>query len=98
MKHCPLDALDHEGITPLHHCAINDAPELAELLLSHGANVDALIPDTWVSPLMIAALEKNTQMAALLLKYGANPQLRTREGSYPATVYPTIALMARKHA
>ena len=65
-KHCSIDALDHEGITSLHHCVVNNEPELAELLLEYGANPNALIPDSWVSPLMIAALEKKhkTQSSA----------------------------------
>ena len=90
-KQCPLDALDHEGTTALHHCVINEGLELAELLLSHGANANAPIPDSWVSPLTIAALEKNMPMARLLMLYGADVQLKTREGSSPATIYPALA-------
>ena len=89
-KKCPLDALDHEGITALHHCIINDATELAELLLTQGANPNARVPDTWVSPLAIAALEKNLPLAQLLISFGADPHLKTREGSSPATIYPTL--------
>lgn len=89
-KGCPLNALDHEGITALHHCILNDAAELAELLLSHGANANALIPDSWVSPLMIAALEKNTAIAALLMRYGADPHLKTRDGMSPVEIFPAI--------
>lgn len=87
-KKCPLDALDHEGITALHHCALNDAPELADILLAHGANPNCLIPDTWVSPLTIAALERNEPLAQLLLRYKANPHQKTRDGLTPAGIYP----------
>lgn len=89
-KGCPLDALDHEGVTALHHCVVNDACELAEMLLTHGANPNALIPDSGVSPLMIAALEKNSHMANLLIRYGANTDQRTRTGASPASVYPAL--------
>lgn len=89
-KQCPLDMLDHEGITALHHCVINNTPALAELLLAHGANPDALIPDSWVSPLTIAALEKNMAVASLLMNHGANPHLKTREGTTPAMLYPQL--------
>ena len=95
-KYCPLDALDHEGITALHHCVINNAKPLAQLLLSRGAKPDALIPDTWVSPLTIAALEKNLEMAELLLEQGANPYLRTREGLDPVGIYPAIRHLVRE--
>lgn len=93
-KDCPLDALDHEGTTALHQCVINDALEFAEVLLEHGAKVDALIPDTWVSPLTIAALEKNVAMAHLLLRYGADLHLRTRDGSSPASLAPSLAKLS----
>ena len=94
-KSCPLDALDHEGITALHHCVINDSPELTEMLLLHGAKPDALIPDTWVSPLTIAAIEKNMRIAELLMRYGADPYVKTREGQCPATIYKEIERQAR---
>ena len=37
-KQCPLNSLDHEGTTALHHCTINDYHELTAILLHHGAN------------------------------------------------------------
>lgn len=90
VKTCPADALDHEGTTALHHCIINDNLRLTKLLLAHGANANALIPDSWVSPLTIAALEKNLPLARLLMEYGANPHLTTREGSSPASLWPSL--------
>ncbi len=89
-KDCPLDALDHEGTTALHHCVINDSRELAFTLLRAGANPNALIPDSRVSPLTIAALEKNVEMAQILLSHGADPHLATRDGSSALTIYPPI--------
>lgn len=89
-KSCPLDALDHEGTTALHHAVLNDATPLVARLLKYGANPNALIPDSKVSPLAIAALEKNTPMAKLLLQYGANPHARTREGTSPLSIFPTM--------
>jgi ankyrin repeat protein len=89
-KGCPINVLDHEGTTALHHCVINDLLELAEMLLSRGANPNALIPDSQVSPLTIAALEKNMAMAQLLIHYGADPHIRTREGSTPVSIHAPI--------
>lgn len=86
-KNCPLDALDHEGTTALHHCVLNNLIEVAELLLKHGANPNALIPDSKVSPLMVAALEKNAGIARLLMAHGADPTLETHEGLSPLAVY-----------
>ncbi len=90
-KSCSLDALDREGTTALHHCVVNDQAELAALLLRHGANPNALIPDSQVSPLTIAALEKNMVMAQLLLQYGADPHIRTRDGATPVALHPPVA-------
>ncbi|MES2983887.1 MAG: ankyrin repeat domain-containing protein [Pseudomonadota bacterium] len=96
---CPLDALDLEGTTALHHCVINDLVELADLLLSHGANPNVLIPDSHVSALAIAALEKNTEMAHVLMLYGADPHLKTREGATPLSIYPPLGqLLTPQHA
>lgn len=89
-KGCQMDALDHEGITALHYCIINDYAPLAEMLLQNGANPNILTPDTHVSPLTIAALERNTAMAQLLLSYGANPELPTKEGSTALTIMPGL--------
>ena len=92
---CPIDALDHDGTTALHYCALNNHFGIAELLLTHGAKVDALIPDSWVSPLIIAALEENIAMASLLLRYGADPQLSTRDGMSPLGIYPALKDLLR---
>ena len=92
-KGCQMDALDHEGITALHYCVINDCGSLAQLLLEHGANPNTLTPDTHVSPLTIAAYEKNAAMAQLLMEYGANPQLPTREGATAFTIMPSLKRM-----
>lgn len=89
-KGCQIDALDHEGITALHYCVINDYAPLAHLLLECGANPNTLTPDTHVSPLTIAALEKNTTIARLLMHYGANPNLATKEGSTPYSIMPSL--------
>jgi ankyrin repeat protein len=98
LKHCPLDALDHEGTTALHHCVINEQAVLAQALLGAGANPNALIPDSHVTPLIIAALEKNMAMATLLLQHGADPHVRTLEGATACTIYPALAeLVASKN-
>lgn len=89
-KHCSLDALDHEGTTALHHCVINNLRDMAHLLLMRGANPNALIPGSHVSPLTIAALEKNMPMARLLIEHGGDITLKTREGSSPASIYPAL--------
>ena len=97
-KGCPLDALDHEGTTALHHCVINDQLALAELLLERGANANARIPDSGVAPLIIAALDKNMEMAFLLMHHGADSTLATRDGSTATAIYPQLAGYFQKDA
>lgn len=93
---CPLDAPDHEGATALHHCVMNDMRPLATLLLDRGADPNARVPGSLVSPLAIAALDKNIGMARLLMLYGADPQMRTRDGATPVTIYPPLARLVGK--
>ncbi len=92
-KNCPLNALDHEGTTALHHCVFNGHYDMAALLLRYGANPNALIPDSQVSPLTIAALENNLAIAKLLISYGADPHARNREGSSPSSICPAIGAL-----
>lgn len=91
---CPLDRLDHEGLTALHHAIIGDQPQLVEVLLKHGANPNVTVPDTHMSPLGMVALDRNAQLARLLLHYGANPHQPTRDGATPASLFPTIGKLA----
>lgn len=86
-KHCPIDATDHDGTTALHHSVMNNAYLLTEELLQQGANVNALIPCSGVSALMIAALDQNRKMARLLLRHGANSALCARDGTSPASSF-----------
>ena len=94
-KSCPLDALDQEGISALHHCVINGQRALAELLLTRGAAPNILIPDSKVSPLFIAAIERNLPIALLLMQHGADPTLITKEGVSAAEFMPSLARIER---
>lgn len=91
----PLDALDHEGLTALHYCALNGHHAIARRLLEAGAKIDPLIPDSWVTPLMIAALERNDALAKLLIDHGADTAHCTRRGKTPLSVYPRLATLLR---
>lgn len=93
-KGCPLDTLDREGLTALHYAVINNQGHLAELLLVRGANANASVPDTHMSPLAMAALDKNTNLATLLMQYGANPHQQARGGVTPAAIFPALTRMA----
>lgn len=59
------------GHTPLHDAVSHDLPEVVDLLLEKGANVDA-ISQAGSTPLLIAARSGVSEYAAKLLAYGAN--------------------------
>jgi ankyrin repeat protein len=90
-RQCPLDALDREGVTALHYCAIHDFPQLAELLLICGADPNTATPDRHVTPLIIAALEGNITLAQLLVQHGADPHHATKDGSTPLSIMPRLS-------
>ena len=89
-KSCPLDALDREGISALHHCVINGQQSLAQMLLARGAAANILIPDSGVSPLFIAAIERSLPLALLLMQHGADPTHKTKEGACAADFMPSL--------
>ena len=59
------------GLAALHVAAINGYGGIAEMLLKHGADKDAL-DDTGETPLMKAAVEGHQPVVELLLKAGAD--------------------------
>ena len=64
-----LGDADDDGSTPLHDAAYENAHETAEVLLKHGADVNAM-DDNGFTPLYIAALKNAHETAALLRLYG----------------------------
>lgn len=65
--------------TPLHYAADNGNRELVELLLAHGADVNARCERGW-TPLLRACNASNLRVAALLLSSGADPYIANDEG------------------
>lgn len=76
------------GWTPLHYAASGQEPRAIDLLLAHGAEVDARSPNG-STPLMLAAGYGAIDGAVLLLRRGADPALRNQAGL-------TAADMARR--
>lgn len=61
------------GLTPLYEAARANHPDIATMLLDHGARVNA----GSITPLHIAARRGHRDMVRLLLARGANPDART---------------------
>ena len=60
------------GLVPLHNACSYGHFEVTELLIRHGANVEAM--DLWqFSPLHEAASKSRTEVCSLLLSHGADP-------------------------
>ncbi|RYH40644.1 MAG: ankyrin repeat domain-containing protein [Alcaligenaceae bacterium] len=63
------------GWTPLHYAASRGRLDVAKLLISRKAMINAPAPDG-TTPLMMAALSKNDAMVTLLINAGADPTTR----------------------
>jgi ankyrin repeat protein len=68
-----------EGARPLYLAVCRCSPEVVELLLDHGAEIDAL-SFGW-SALHAAAVKPDRQMVELLLRRGADPYVRSNVNS-----------------
>ncbi|MFC4452848.1 ankyrin repeat domain-containing protein [Deinococcus sonorensis] len=66
-------------VRPLHSAAAGNHTELAELLLAHGADVDARQHGGF-TPLMAAAQNGNLELVRVLLDRGADPLMQTEDG------------------
>lgn len=84
-----IDAITDNGQVALHYAAGWNTPELTEILLENGANVNAQIKgDTsfqginydLFTPLHLAAQRGHGDIIELLLKHGANTALKTATG------------------
>jgi ankyrin repeat protein len=70
---------DGEGNTSLHRAAANGHKDVAELLLAHGADVNARDNDS-VTPLQEAAAYGHKDVAELLLAHGADVNVKGNNG------------------
>ena len=64
-----MNAKDEFGYTPLHHAAWNGRTEIAELLITTDADVNAKIEDSG-TPLDVAIRRNHPEIADLLRKHG----------------------------
>jgi len=80
-----VSSKDSKGNTPLHVAAENGNNEVAELLLTKGADVNARNNDG-ATPLHLAALMGSKEFAELLLTNGADVNAKENDGRTPMAV------------
>ncbi|XP_063954035.1 ankyrin repeat and MYND domain-containing protein 2-like [Lytechinus pictus] len=66
-----VNCVDEHGMTPLQNAAFKGNLHLCELLLAHGADVNANHHENGYTTLMFAALSGNTEVTRLMLQSGA---------------------------
>ena len=67
-----LDAMDHDGLTPLAIAAQNAKVKVIPVLLDSGADVNAPVTKGEYTPLMLASLSGSNALATSLIEHGAN--------------------------
>lgn len=71
---------DSRGIPALSIAVRAQMPEIVELLVKEGADINMLSGDRGYSPLMDAVQKGDISMATLLIDNGAHPDLRSKDG------------------
>jgi cytohesin len=93
---------DSDGLTPLHLAAVKGYRTVAELLLSHGAEVNAKNKDGF-TPLHVAAFEGHKDVVKMLLANKAEVNARDSIGSGTPFHYASlrgqkdVAKLLRQH-
>jgi ankyrin len=70
------------GAQPLHYAVFNGDADSVELLLEHGADVNAIAGNGW-TPLHIACASGREALVDLLLENGADVNAMTEAGDSP---------------
>ena len=76
-----INVLSNDGYAPLHEAAAK--PELAELLLEHGADPKIQNSHNHLQPLHMAARHGSSDVCRLLLSAGADVTAASKDGSTP---------------
>jgi len=77
-----VKAQSSDGFTPLHLACFFGQPEAAEILVRHGADVNAVSPSR-IGVIHSAAASRDAAIVKLVLQAGADPNLQ-QQGGYTA--------------
>ena len=72
--------VDQKGIPLLSHAVRSQFPEIVEMLLDAGADINWVSGDRGYSPLMDAVQKGDVAMVELLLRKGADTELKSKDG------------------
>ena len=86
-KRADVETRDLMGLTPLGNAIESDSPSSAQILIEHGANVNATWSHFGSTLLCKAVWQKKDWAVKMLLKKGANPQAIDSEGRQQALYY-----------
>ncbi|EAY01909.1 ankyrin repeat protein, putative [Trichomonas vaginalis G3] len=75
---CDIEDKDHEGLTPLIHALINHHFDVANYLISVGANKE--------TPLFVFACEGDLEIVKYLISIGADKEAKDNYGSTPLII------------
>ncbi|MHC9539479.1 MAG: ankyrin repeat domain-containing protein [Vulcanimicrobiota bacterium] len=80
----PLPTSPHYGKTPLHSTALKGDLEMMEVLISHGADVNAR-DEKGRTALHIAASSEKLKLVEALIAAGADTNMKDKDGEKPPT-------------
>ena len=84
------NAKGRRGMTALYWAAVNNAVEVAGLLLTHGADVNAKEAQRGRTALHLAALKDALEVAGLLLAHGADVNAKDQNGWTALKLAPSL--------
>ncbi|SAM03201.1 hypothetical protein [Absidia glauca] len=76
----PVNSVDAEGLTALHHASDRGYPDMVQLLFDLGADANARTTDTLETPLHYACISEQVATAQLLVDHGCDTLLQDAEG------------------
>ena len=78
-KGAEIENPSFDGFNPLHYAAFEGQSDIAKLLLSKGAHLEAKSGAHNYTPLHLASINGHHQVAEMLLNMGAKHEVTTRE-------------------
>jgi len=76
-----VNVTGRSGLTPLHNASHECKPEVVNMLLRNGADLDACDTETGLRPLHMAAKKGCLQACELLVRHGAEINAQTHKGA-----------------